>query len=238
MLEVTSLCGQICLGKQGENLARMVSFDEPEQWKSAFGKGKCELVHQRSEDSAPYPVVLDVENGKVCWKITNADTAMIGEGKCELHYIVDDVVVKSKIWTTTVLPSLGDNVTEPPEPQKAWVDQVLNAAEMVESATTHQPMIGENKNWFVWDSNTQEYVDSGVSANGSSDITVDQTYNPESENAQSGKSVAEAISVLDKVLSDILTTIQTGGTDSDVVSAIEQIIVAYLENKTVSEVEG
>lgn len=173
MIEITSLCGQICLGKQGENLARKVCFDEPAMWKEAFGEGKCELVHQRSGDEAPYPVVLNVENDKVSWKITNADTAIVGDGKCELHYIVDDVVVKSKIWTTTVLPSLGGASEEAPEPQKAWVDQVLNAAEeveknaqKVENATVHQPFIGENKNWFVWNTETQEYVDTGILAEG------------------------------------------------------------------------
>lgn len=173
MIEITSLCGQICLGKQGENLARKVCFDEPAMWKEAFGEGKCELVHQRSGDEAPYPVVLNVENDKVSWKITNADTAIVGDGKCELHYIVDNVVVKSKIWTTTVLPSLGDATSEPPEPQKAWVDQVLNAAEeveknaeRVENATIHQPFIGENKNWFVWDIETEQYIDTGIIAEG------------------------------------------------------------------------
>lgn len=173
MIEITSLCGQISLGKQGENLARVVCFDEPAMWKETFGEGKCELVHQRSGDEAPYPVVLNVENDKVSWKITNADTAIVGDGKCELHYIVDDVVVKSKIWTTTVLPSLGGAIEEAPEPQKAWVDQVLNAAkeveentQRVENATIHQPFIGENKNWFVWNTETQEYIDTGILAEG------------------------------------------------------------------------
>ena len=166
MLEVTSLCGQIYLGKQGENLARIVYFEEPEQWKTTFGDGRCELIHQRSGDVAPYPVVLDIEDNKVCWKITNADTAIIGEGKCELHYIVDDIVVKSKIWVTSVLPSLGENLVEPPEPQKAWVDRVLGAAQSVEDATIHQPVIGENDNWFVWDAKTQRYIDTGVCAKG------------------------------------------------------------------------
>ena len=166
MFEAKQLCGQICIGKQGENLARIVYFDEPSIWKKDFGEGRCELLHQRNGDEAPYPVVLEVEGDRVCWKITNADTASEGEGKCELYYFVDDVIVKSKIWTTTVLPSLGENMTEPPEPQKAWVDQVLTAAEMVESATTHQPMIGENKNWFIWNSEMQEYVDSGILAEG------------------------------------------------------------------------
>ena len=166
MIEVTSLCGLISLGKQGENLARVVYFDEPELWKNTFGEGVCQLVHKRSGDDAPYPVVLEIENNRVCWKITASDTAKVGEGKCELRYVVNDIVVKSKIWTTDVTPSLGEATAEPPEPEKAWVDQVLDAAEKVESATTHQPMIGENKNWFVWDANTLTYVDTGIVAEG------------------------------------------------------------------------
>ena len=166
MIEVASLCGQICLGKQGENLARMVCFEEPSTWKEIFGEGKCELIHQRNGDESPYPVVLDVEDDKVIWKITNADTAIVGEGKCELHYFVDGVIVKSKIWTTTVLPSLSGDLAEPPEPQKAWVDEVLSAAEDVKSATTHQAIIGDNGNWYIWDAELKEYVDSGHSSKG------------------------------------------------------------------------
>lgn len=168
MLEVTSLCGQIHLGKQGENNARVVCFDEElALWKNTFGEGKCELVHQRNGDSEPYPVVLDVKDNKIYWKISSVDTSMVGEGKCELHYIVNKVIVKSKTWTTTVLPSLGDAVAEAPEPQKVWVDEVLSAAQRVEDATTHQPIIGENGNWFVWDFEANEYVDTGTSAKGS-----------------------------------------------------------------------
>lgn len=171
MFEVKQLCGRLCLGKQGENLARIVYFAEPSLWKELFGEGKCELLHQRNGDAAPYPVLLDTEGGKVCWKITNADTAIVGEGKCELYYSVDGVVVKSKIWTTDVFPSLGDGVTEPPEPYKAWVDAVLEAAAKIDDGgsggtSAKQPIIGENKNWFIWDSEAQEYVDSGVCAEG------------------------------------------------------------------------
>ena len=174
MIEVTSLCGQICLGKQGENLARVVYFDEPTMWKEIFGKGTCELIHQRSGDESPYPVVLKKENGKVGWEISNADTAVVGEGKCELHYLVDGTVVKSKIWLTTVLPSLSGDIVEPPEPQKAWVDAVLEAAANIENAgdgtgevvSYKAPIIGDNKNWFIWDIETEVYVDTGICAEG------------------------------------------------------------------------
>lgn len=133
MFEVTSLCGQISLGKQGENLARKVYFDEPVKWAEIFGGGTCELLHQRNGDTAPYPVVLECEDDRVCWKITSVDTANEGEGKCELRYSVGGVVIKSKSWTTSVIPSLGGEVAEVPDPYKGWVDEVLGAAEKIET---------------------------------------------------------------------------------------------------------
>lgn len=164
MIEITPLYGQIYLGKQGENLARMVCFDEIANWKKVFGEGRCELLHQRNGDPAPYPVVIEVQNDKICWKVTTPDTALAGEGKCELHYIVNDVVVKSKIWTTTVTEALGEGKMEAPEAQQAWVDQVLCAAEDVKNATANPPTIGENGNWYVWDDEAKEFVDSGIKA--------------------------------------------------------------------------
>lgn len=164
MFEIKELCGRLCIGRQGENLARLVYFDELSTWKETFGEGRCELLHQRNGDSAPYPIALSVEGDRLCWKITNIDTAFEGEGKCELRYYVDNVAVKSKIMVTQVLPSLGEHVAEAPDPYKDWVDDVLNAAAYVEGATTHQPTIGENKNWFVW--NGEEYVDTGILAEG------------------------------------------------------------------------
>ena len=164
MFEIKELCGRLCIGRQGENLARMVYFDELSTWKELFGEGRCELLHLRNGDVAPYPVSLDVENDRLCWKITNVDTAVEGEGKCELRYYVDDVSVKSKTIVTHVLPSLGDDVAEAPDPYEGWVDSILKAAASVEDATTHQPTIGENKNWFVW--NGEEYVDTGILAEG------------------------------------------------------------------------
>lgn len=166
MFEVNQLCGQMHIGKQGENLARIVYFDEPSTWEKDFGEGRCELLHQRNGDSAPYPVKLEMVDGRYCWKITAADTAIVGDGKCELRYIVNDVVIKSKIWTTTVLEALGDASEEAPEPQKAWVDQVLEAADKVEDAVVHCPIIGENGNWLVYDFNVGGYVDTGISASG------------------------------------------------------------------------
>lgn len=46
-------------------------------------------------------------------------------------------------------------------------EDLAEAAELVEDAeaiTTHPPMIGQNGNWWVWDTETDAYVDSGIDA--------------------------------------------------------------------------
>ena len=166
MFESTVVCGRIALGIQGEHHARRVSFAETELWKERFGEGSFELLHQRNGDESPYPIALTIEDDVPYWYVTNADTAVAGVGMCELRYIVDHVVIKSCTFITDVIESLGDDLAEPPEPQKAWVDQVLEAADKVENATANPPIIGDNGNWFVFDVNVGEYIDSGVSASG------------------------------------------------------------------------
>ena len=135
MFESTIICGQIYLGKQGEHNARRFTFNDVKIWQELFGEGHCEVLHQRNGDSAPYPVVLTIENGVPYWYVSEVDTAIAGEGKCEIRYIVNDAIVKSSIYVTVVQESLGEGAEEPPEAAKPWVDQVIEAAEKVFDAT-------------------------------------------------------------------------------------------------------
>ena len=172
MFESTVVCGHVALGIQGEHHARKVSFSETAIWRERFGEGTFELLHQRNGDVAPYPIVMTMENDVPYWYVTNADTAIAGAGKCELRYVVNNVLIKSCTFVTDVIPSLVDASGEVPEPEQAWVDQVLNAAEEVKDAVTHNPIIGDNGNWLVWDADKGEYIDTGVKASGSTDIEV------------------------------------------------------------------
>lgn len=165
MIEITCLCGQMNIGKQGENLARVYCFKEAEKWIKTFGEGTFELLHQRNGDKAPYPVKLDVEGDIPCWKVTAADTDKVGKGQCELRYIQNDRVIKSRTWTTIVTESMNDNIVEAPAPQQAWVDEVLNAAakveEMANKAIEGMPTKTselENDSNFA----TEEYVDEEI----------------------------------------------------------------------------
>ena len=50
--------------------------------------------------------------------------------------------------------------------------------------------------------------------------------------------VDDSVLDLENLLRDILTTIQKGGTTSETIEDIEQLIVSYFETKTVEEVEN
>lgn len=172
MFESTVVCGRIALGIQGEHHARKVSFAETQLWKERFGEGRFELLHKRNGDDVPYPITLTIDDDVPYWYVTASDTAVAGVGKCELRYIVNDVVIKSCTFITDVDASLGEGTAEAPDPYKAWVDEVLEAAEDVKDATIHQPNIGENGNWWVWDFNASAYVDTGVSVSGGGNVDL------------------------------------------------------------------
>ena len=155
----------ITLGREGENLARSVIFDVSD-WISAYGDGTVSLIAQRSGDTEPYPCTVTVDGSAVTWLITAADTARQGYGKCELRYAVGDVLVKSETWLTYTADALGTPAPEAPEPQKSWVDKVLEAGQAAVNASVNSPKIGDNGNWFVWSFETGAYVDTGVAASG------------------------------------------------------------------------
>lgn len=124
----------ITIGRRGENMARQVVFDLS-AWSAVYGAGTAQLIAQRAGDAAPYPVSIEQTSDAAVWTVNSADTAVVGDGKVELLYTVDDVIVKSEVWKTSVLESLSDDTTEPPEAASGWVEQVLAAgAQAVDAA--------------------------------------------------------------------------------------------------------
>ena len=164
MLTIHAISGHtITLGREGENLARQVAFDVSE-WRASYGDGTVSLIAQRSGDDESYPCNITVDGSTVKWEITAADTARSGYGKCELRYSVGDVLVKSETWHTYTSDAMGTPAPEPPEPQKAWVDKVLEAGQAAVDASVNSPKIGSNGNWWVWDFEAGAYADTGVAA--------------------------------------------------------------------------
>ena len=130
----------IPLGRQGENLAAQVQFPCVEAWQQLYGAGNFQLVAQREGDANPYPVLVTVEDGAVCWNVTNVDTAVVGYGKAELQYYVGETLAKSVIFETLVANAMGAS-GDVPDPYETWFQQLLQAAEDVIEAvqeTTEQ----------------------------------------------------------------------------------------------------
>ena len=68
------------------------------------------------------------------------------------------------------------SATESAESAKQSAESATNAAASAtkaENAAVHSPIVGENGNWFIWDFEKSEYVDSGKSASGTPPITPD-----------------------------------------------------------------
>lgn len=65
--------------------------------------------------------------------------------------------------------ALGDDVIEVVPQIQAYLDQAEDLVEAMQLLSENPPYIGANGNWFVWDTETSAFVDSGVDAS----ITVD-----------------------------------------------------------------
>lgn len=114
----------IPLGRQGENNVRQIIFKASYLKSKVADGGEFVLLHQRNGDAQPYPVSIAEESGYIIWTVTNADNANSGLGECELQYIVDDAVVKTKIWKTRVAESLEES-GDVPDPESGWVADLL-----------------------------------------------------------------------------------------------------------------
>lgn len=112
------------LGRRGERFVRCVQFDLS-HWMETYGSGRVELSVQRSGENSPYPVALELSGSIASWILSDVDTAVAGNGKCRLTYFVGDGIAHSRTWTTIVENTLADPVGDPPEREKAWVDEVL-----------------------------------------------------------------------------------------------------------------
>jgi len=127
----------IPLGRAGENEARTIRWSrELPEWRAAYGEGTVALLHQRARDAAPYPAAVTVAEDNIDWLVSAADAAQPGGGKCELQYLVGDVVVKSRVWKTEVSPSLSEP-GEAPEPQQGWVSALLSDVRQIVSSAAN-----------------------------------------------------------------------------------------------------
>lgn len=135
ILHVKANMSRLFLGRRGENLARALVFDVGD-WVRTYGDGTIQALHQRAQDTAPYPCAVTREGNLATWVLTAADTAQNGYGKLELHWYLGEVHVKSCVYITEVAECLTDDTADPPEPAQGWVDRVMAAVNDLDAKIT------------------------------------------------------------------------------------------------------
>lgn len=124
----------INLGYYAENEATQVIFDISSLI-DLFGSGSAVLLHKRATDTNAYPVTVDQEGGTVTWTVTNIDTNVVGYGKCELYYYVDETLAKTIVFSTYVTEDIGTTGSTPPDPYETWVETLTElGAETLQNA--------------------------------------------------------------------------------------------------------
>ena len=116
------------LGKQGEHLDLAVRFlmedfldDEDD------GDGTFQLFVRRCGDDSPQPVLTSRDEEYLYWFPGRGDRAVPGIGSCELQYLKDSAVDKSKVYVTSVQPSLTGEEIDAPQPYESWMDYVIRS---------------------------------------------------------------------------------------------------------------
>lgn len=117
------------LGVQLENEALQIRFPIADWLRSYGSGGRFELLARRQGEDDAYTVQGVTSDARyVYWDVSNVDTGIVGEdGEAILHYYVDEVLAKSRVWWTEVKKSLGDP-GDIPEPYRPQIDIVLDAA--------------------------------------------------------------------------------------------------------------
>ena len=123
----------VYLGRSGENLARTVKIDVSE-WLDRWPGASIHILHRPRGSEGYYIADTTLEGGMLTWVITAADVAAPGRGRLEIRATEGETIKKSMIGVSIVDASLTGNATEPPDPQKPWVDSVLAAAATVETS--------------------------------------------------------------------------------------------------------
>lgn len=165
----------IYLGRQGENLATQVQFDvNVAGWVETYGVGTWQLLNRRPSDPAGYPVEISVEDNIIKWDLTATDLKYAGCGTCELVYYVDEVVAKSIIYGTQILPAI-DGTGEIPEPWESWIDEVEEARDEAQAAAEAAAGSASSAEGYAQDASASaaEASDSAYLAGQSADAAED-----------------------------------------------------------------
>lgn len=140
---VPAVAGKIInLGRAGENLATIITFDVTDWIKptseGGFGDSGSFTLFVQQGGGSYYLQPLEESSAArltenlVKWEVTDANTATVGLGKCELAYTINDIIVKSIIYDVVVTNSLDiEAAGDIPSPIESWINEVSQMTDQI-----------------------------------------------------------------------------------------------------------
>ena len=124
----------IMLAQQGEYATTQVKLNY-QPWIDEFGTGQIILYVKRPGEEMPYPVLLQTEDGTATWTISQADTAIRGQGEAQFVYLPETGAEKSAVFSTFIAASLCAPAGDPPSGYDDLLEQLTQlATETLENA--------------------------------------------------------------------------------------------------------
>lgn len=138
---------KIDLGIRGENEARQIAFDL--SWLiQNYGNGVGVILVKRATDEEAYPAANINQSGvTLTWVLSNVDTGVMGKGRAELFWYVDETLAKTIVYPTWVAPDIIGTSTEPPDPYDSWLEQLAEYTAQIRAEGTAYSQ--ESEAWAV-----------------------------------------------------------------------------------------
>ena len=165
------------IGHVSDNLTHRVEIDCG-AWKRKYPALTDYFLYITEPNGLIYIADTKMDGSKLIWDVSRTDTAIRGLGSYQVTACGKYGDRKSSKTCTLGIRANMDGMdnADPPDPSKTWVEKVYAAAQRAEAAAAraaeaaesaiHQPIIGENGNWWLWDITTGEYLDSGFPSRG------------------------------------------------------------------------
>ena len=161
---------RLSIGYEGENEHTQVRIDCADVF-AEYPNAVAAMTIQPPTGTA-YPKTVETDGDTVVWNVTASDLAANGYGEIQLTFTENNVIVKSVVSSFNVTRSIIGSGTAP-DPVADWIEDaneklaaVEEATQDAEDAAEHQPRIGSDGYWEVWDAETGAYVATSTHAQG------------------------------------------------------------------------
>lgn len=169
----------LTIGVINTNKQNAVRFDI-RSWKKRFPDSMVYgiwITRPGETKAQSYPVMTEVIDGILYWYVSFADTEKHGRGCASIRAVEHDaengIYAKSFDVPIIVADSAVGDGTDVPIIEVPWAMEVMQAKEAAIAAAAqaaesveHYPQIGENGNWYVWDAESEAFVDTEYPARG------------------------------------------------------------------------